>query len=120
MAHLWPAEHNFDIRPQGFEQAHDLCGLHHVPDIDAQADHTRLQRQQFLHNLYGRLLNDELAQLRLRPQARAAMHVHVSQQVAQAQRGVDVLGVQGGQNDGGGDGGRVDNLRQNHLAIIKR
>ena len=81
--HFRPAQHNFDVRPQRFKQAHHLCGLDHVPDIDTQANDFGFKRQQLLNNLRGPLLNYKLPQLRLRPQPRATMHLHIGQQVAQ-------------------------------------
>ena len=95
-AHLGPAQDDFDVRPQGFEQSHHLRGFHHIPDVNAQADDAGLKCQQFFHNLQRPLRNDKLAQLRLRLQTRPAMHVHIGQQVTQSQGCVNVFGIQGG------------------------
>ena len=56
----------------------------------------RIERQQAFHDLRRPLPDGEFAQLCALAQARAAMKVQVGQQATQAQRGVDVLGVQGG------------------------
>ena len=56
----------------------------------------RIERQQAFHDLHRPLPDGEFAQLRALAQARAAMKVQVGQQATQAQRGVDVLGVQDG------------------------
>ena len=102
MADLGPAQHQLDVRPQRLEQPHHLRRLDHVPDVNAQADDAGVERQQVLHDLRGPLPDDELAQGRLRPQARATMPVHVGQQAAQTERGVNELGVERGQHDGRG------------------
>ena len=99
-AHLGPAQHHFDVRPQRLEQPQHLRGLDHVPDVNAQADDAGVECQQVLHDLRGPLLDDKLTQSRLRPQARAAMPVHVGQQAAQTERCVNELGVERGQHDG--------------------
>ena len=93
MTHLRPAKHDLDARPQGFKQAHHLGGFHHVPYIDTQADDRRIQRQQLLDNLQRALLNDKFTQLGAGPQPRAAMPVHICQQAAQPERGMNVFGV---------------------------
>jgi hypothetical protein len=83
--HLGPTQHHFDVGPQRLEQPQHLRRLDHVPDVNAQANDAGLERQQVLNDLRGPLPDDELAQLRLRPQARAAMSVHVGQQAAQTE-----------------------------------
>jgi hypothetical protein len=98
---LGAAQHDLDVGPQRFQQAHDLGGFNDVPDVDAQANHGGLKRQQLFNNLLGPLLDDEFAQPRLRAQAGAAKQVHIGQQAAQTERGMDVFGVECGQNDGG-------------------
>ena len=121
-ADLGPAEHNLDIGPQSLEQAHQLRGFDHVPDIDSQADDLGLQRQQRFHHACGGLADDKLAQLRLGPQAGAAVPVHVGQQAAQAQRGVDVFGIERGQHNArAAPRGRGGGIRRSavHAGIIK-
>ena len=61
MADLRAAKHDADIRPQSFEKAYYLRALHHIPDIDTQANYLRLQRQQLLDDACGGLANDKLA-----------------------------------------------------------
>ena len=98
-ADLWTAKNNLDIWPQGFEQLHDLRCFHHIPDVHAQPDDPGLQGQQLFHDLQWPLRNHKLAQLCLRLQARAAMQIHVGQEVAQTQSCVNVFGIQGGKDN---------------------
>ena len=39
MADLGTAQHHFERRARRLEQAHQLAGLAHIPDVDAKADH---------------------------------------------------------------------------------
>ncbi len=118
IADLRPAQHHLDVGPQGFQQAHDLGGFHHVPDVNAQPNHGRIERQQVFDNLRRPLLDDEFAQLRASAQPRAAVQVHVGRQAPQAQRCVDVFGIEGGQNDARRHGGGLGR-RAVHGRIIK-
>ena len=93
-ANFRPAEHDFDVRAQGFQQTHQLRRFDHIPDIHAQADHAGIQRQQLFGNLNRALADGEFAQLRQGAQAGAAVQIHVRQQAAQAERGVNKFGVQ--------------------------
>ncbi len=99
MANLGSAQHNFDAGPQRFEQPNQLRGFDHVPDVHAQPNHFRLQRQQLFNHAGGRLADHKLTQLRLRAKAGAAMQVHVGQQITQPQRSMDVFGVERGQHN---------------------
>ena len=113
--YLRPTQHDLDVRPQRLQQPHHLRGFDHVPDVEAQADNLGVERQQFFNHLRRLLLNHKFTQHRLRPQPGAAMQIHIRQQAAQAERGVDVFGVQGGQNDGRG----TRNFRSGHDRIIE-
>ena len=108
MAHLRPAQHQFEVGPRRLEQTDHLGGLCHVPDVHAKAHdlhpggcfRRRPQRgQQVRHHLLRRPGNRVLTQLGARAQARAAMPVEVGQQITQAQRGVNVARVERDQHD---------------------
>lgn len=47
MADHWPAQHHFQTGPGGFEQADDLGGLRHIPDVHTKTDdlHRAAMRQ---------------------------------------------------------------------------
>ena len=97
MADLGAAQNDPDIGPRDSEQPHHLAGLRHVPDVHAETDDARRQRQQRVHDVLRLARNREFTQGRLRLQV-----AHVRQQVAQAERGMNVLGIERRQNDGGG------------------
>ena len=100
VADLGATEHNPDVRPLLLEQSHHFARLRDVPDVHTKTDdlHT-FHLKQFGDHVLCVARNRELAQRRLRAQV-----THVRQQVAQAQRRVDVFRVQGAQDDGGHPG----------------
>ena len=87
-------EHDDRLRRDRLELGHEPRGLLDVPDIHADADDARSFRQQFLDDILGLLADHELADRRgLPPLAK------VRAQVAQAERGMRVTGVEGSQQD---------------------
>jgi len=93
-------KNDLDVRPLLFEQPHHLAGLRDVPDVHTKTDDLHIfHLKQFGDHVLCVARNRELAQRRLRAQV-----THVRQQVAQAQRRVDVFRVQGAQDDGGHPG----------------
>ena len=109
MADLWATQNHFERRARRLKQAHQRTGLAHVPDVDAKTDHLGLaglwhaEQQQQLVGQFDRAAGDGvLAQRGLWPQL-----AHVGQQIAQAERGVDVLGVERAEHDGRGSNQHV-------------
>jgi hypothetical protein len=107
VADFRPAENDGQRRPGGFELANQFGGRRDVPDIDAEADDLRLAVERFAE--FGQDCRDdfrhrpgdrEFAQDGALTQAVPAVPVEVGQQVAQAERGVDVTGVEGAEDNG--------------------
>ena len=95
MAHLGAAQHNFDVRVLCFQQSNHGTGLHHVPDVNAKTDDGRSVLPQRVHHVLRLAADGEFTQPRLGLQV-----THVGQQVTQAQRRMDVFGIQRAQGDG--------------------
>ena len=76
------------------EHGHQAGGLFHVPDIDAEADDARRMRQDALDQVGGLGADDEFLDPGLLLQ-----RAHIGQQVAQAERGVRIAGVEGREQD---------------------
>ena len=89
-----PTEDDDQVWADAFEQGDDLRRLLHIPNIDAETDDAWLVRENGLHDLQRLLVDDELgyagAILKL-PQVR--------HEVAKAEGGVDVFGVERGEDD---------------------
>jgi hypothetical protein len=107
VADFRPAENDVQRRPGGFELANQFGGRRDVPDIDAEADDLRLAVERFAEfgqdcrdDFRHRPGNGEFAQDGALTQAVPAVPVEVGQQVAQAERGVDVTGVEGAEDNG--------------------
>ena len=91
VADLRSAEDDFDVRPDAFDGGDDLGGGFDVPDVDAEADDFRIARQQDFRDVERTLIDVELGEAGARPE-----RAEVGQQVAQAERGVDVFRVERG------------------------
>ncbi len=91
IADLRSAEDDFDVRPDAFDGSDDLGGGFDVPDIDAEADDFGIVRQQDFRDVERTLIDVELGEARARLQV-----AKIGQQVAQAERGVDVFRVERG------------------------
>ena len=74
--------------------------LRHVPDVDAEADDLRVLREDGFEDVDGALVDVEFEDRRAVAEAAA----EVGEQVAQAEGGVGVFGVEGGEDDVGHDG----------------
>ena len=96
VADLRAAQHDEHVGRQHLELRHQPRRLLHVPDVDAEADDAGPLGQQFFRDFLGFLADDEFADRTSFPQT-----AEVGAQAAQAERGVRVAGVQGGQNDVG-------------------
>ena len=101
VTHLGPAQHHLDVGALGFEQAQQRLSLRHVPDVHAKANNLRRTRllgpekgQQLVQHLLRAPGYRELAQ-----HGTGFQITHIGQQITQAQRGVDVLGIQSAQNN---------------------
>ncbi len=108
VADFRPAEHDFQVGSRQFELADNFRRRRHIPDINPEADDlraairriTQLGKQRF-DNLRRRPGNGEFAQHGAGAQLVAAVTGHVGQQITQAQRGVNVFGVERAQDDRG-------------------
>ena len=89
-----PAQHDRDLRPHPFEGGDHFGCLRHVPDINSQPDDLRVIGKNGLHHVERALLDVKLGDAGLR-----AERAEIGQQIAQAKRRVDVLGVERGEND---------------------
>ena len=92
VAHLRAAEDDDDLGREALEQAHDLRGLAHVPDVNAQPDDARPTGQKLLHDVQRALLYLELQQ-----RGAGLKRAEIRVEVAQPERAVDELGVERGE-----------------------
>jgi hypothetical protein len=88
------AQDDEEIWAKTFEECDELRGGRDVPDVDAEAEDTRIGLQDAFGDIERALLEIELEELRLRLEG-----TEVSEEIAQAEGGVDVFGVEGGEND---------------------
>ena len=91
IADLRSAKNDFDVGPDAFDCGDDLGGGLDVPDVDAEADDFGIARQQHFRDVERTLVDVELGEARARSQ-----RAEIGQQVAQAERGVDVFRVERG------------------------
>ena len=94
IADFRPTQDHSDDRSDTFEGRHDFSGGCDVPDVNAQPDDLRIPRQQRLRDVHRALVDIELYDGSGSPQ-----RAEVGQQIAQPERGVDILRVERGQND---------------------
>ena len=108
VADFRPAEHDFQVGPRQLELADNFRRRRHIPDINAETDDLRTAirhitqfGEQCFDNLRRRPGNGEFAHHGAGAQVVAAVAGHVGQQITQAQRGVNVFGVERAQDDRG-------------------
>ena len=106
VAHFRPAQNDGDVRPHAFEGRDDFGRGRDVPDVNAQPDDLRIPRQQRFRDVHRPLVDVELHDGSVRPQ-----RAEVGQQVAQPERGVDVLRVERGQDDISHRDGQLTSVR---------
>jgi len=94
VADLRAAEHNRNRGGDAFEHPHHFQGLPRIPNIHPQADNRGSLRQQLLDDVQRPLVDVELRDARPGSEA-----THIRRQVAQAERGVNILGVEGAKED---------------------
>ena len=85
------AEDDFDVRPDTFDGGDDLGGLLDVPDVNAKPDDFGIARQEDFRNVERTLVDVELREAGARLQ-----FAEIGQQIAQAERGVDIFRVERG------------------------
>ena len=103
MADFRPAEDDPDIGSRRLERTHHRSRLDDIPDIHTETDDldgartgcSTKRRKQFIDDFADRPRDGEFTQRRVFPQL-----AHVGEYVAQAERRVDVLGVECRQDDG--------------------
>ena len=100
VTHLRPAEDDRRLWRHAADGGHDLQRFRHVPDVDAEADDARRAGQQHLGDVERALVDVELDEARARLERAEIRH-----QVTQAERRVNVLGVERGEDDVGHGGG---------------
>jgi hypothetical protein len=88
---LRSAEDDFDVRPDPFDGANDFSRRNDIPDVDAKADDFRVPGQEDFRNIRRTLVDIEFHE------ARAWLQVtKVGQQIAQAERGMDIFRIKRG------------------------
>ena len=88
--------------PHALERGDDFRRRRHVPDVNAQPDDLRVPGQQRFRDVHRALVDVELQE-----RCGASQRPQVGQQIAQPERGVDVLRVERGENDVRHRGGRM-------------
>ena len=107
-------EDYLQCRTRRLELSDDFRGLPNIPDVHPETDDLRCRArfaqlgEQGSDDFIDGSLDGEFAQDTHRPQVAASVTSQVGEQVAQAERGMDVLGVEGSQNNGG----------RRHVAIL--
>ena len=91
---LGTAEHDAELRRDALEHGDDFRGFHDVPNINAKADDERLAGEDAFDDFERALVDVELGKL-----CAFAQVAHVRQEVAEAEGGVDVFGVECREND---------------------
>ena len=94
VTHLRPSEHDLQVGAQAAEDAEEFERGAGVPNIDAQSEDFWGSLQQGFRDLQGALVDVELQDLGPRLQFSQVGH-----EAAQPEGGVEVLRVEGGQND---------------------
>ena len=92
VADLRATQHHSHVGRDFFEQRHHARTFIHVPDIHADTNDARIQRQQILNDLERTLPQHKLDNACARLQ-----FAHVCRKITQAQRGVHIAGVDGGE-----------------------
>ena len=85
------AEDDYDFRPQPFDGGDDFRGRRDVPDINAEADDFRLVRQNHFRDVERALVDVEFHE-----RCAGSQVAEVGEQIAQAERGMDVFRVERG------------------------
>jgi len=93
---LGPAENDSDVRPQSFDDGDDFGGGSNVPDVNAKPDNFRIPCQENLGDIRRTLVDIEFQEA-----SAGAEGSEICEQVAQPESGVNVFGIQGGQDDVG-------------------
>src|SRR5947208_3497718 len=91
---LRPAQNDLDLRLDPLEDGNDFSRLRDIPNVNAQSDDFRTQAEERLGNFNWPLVDVELAQHCVGTQT-----AHVGQQIAQAECGMNVFGIQRGEDD---------------------
>ena len=90
------ANDNDDFRRHAFENRHHARGFFHIPDINTETDDRRPLRQQPFGNICRTVAQHEFGNMR-----RLAQRTHVGAQIAQAEGGMHIAGIDGSQGDAG-------------------
>ena len=96
VADLGAADNHRHLRRDALEDGDHARGVLDVPDVDAETDDARGVGQQPLGDVGRAVAEHEFADA-----ARLAQRAQVRAQAAQAQRGVHMAGVEGGEGDAG-------------------
>src|ERR1017187_1970209 len=83
---LRSAKNDFDVRPDAFDGGYNFDRGRDVPDVNAEADEFRIAREEDFRDVERTLIDVELHEARARPE-----RAEIGQQVAQAERGMDVF-----------------------------
>lgn len=94
VADFGAAENDGQPRPEPFQEGDQVGGQGGVPDVDAQAEDARLQREQRPGDL-----ERPLADCEFRQRAALAQPAQVRAEAAQPERGVQIAGIQRGEDD---------------------
>ncbi len=85
------AEDDFDVGPDAFDGGDDFGGRLDVPDVNAEADDFGISREQDFRDVERALVDVEFGEAGARLQL-----AQIGQQIAQAERGVDIFRVERG------------------------
>ena len=94
VADLGSTEDDFEVRAEAFQCGNDFEGWIGIPDINAEADDFRVLGEKDFGDVERALIDIELDE-----SGAGLERAEVGKEVAEAERGVDVFGVKGGEDD---------------------
>jgi hypothetical protein len=89
VADLGSAENDGDVRPKAFDGGDDFGCRRDVPNVNAEADYFRVSGEKDFNDVGRALVDIEFEQAR-----RGLQWAEIGKEIPQAERGVDVFGVE--------------------------
>ena len=93
---FWPAQNDLDLRSDPLQNGNNFSRLGDIPNINAEPNDLRRHRQERFGDFDGSLVDVEFAK-----RGAGTQRAHVGQQIPQAKGGMNVFGIQRGEDDFG-------------------
>ncbi len=97
VTHFRPADDHFNLRRDGLQHRNELGRLFDVPNVDAESNYLRVEREQLFHEDFGFAADHKLDD----PRLGANVFVEIGKQIAKPKRRMCVAGVERGENECG-------------------